>query len=90
MKTNKGIEPVEVFAGTSWQAGIVKSMLENEAIQAFFKDEMVGTLNPWWTDAGGAGPVKVMVSNLDVDKAKSIVEAYVANMNADNSATSSE
>ena len=85
MQTNKGIEPVQVFAGTSWQAGMVKSLIENEGIQAFFKDEMVGTLSPWWTSPGGVSSVKVMVSNVDFDSAKIIVEAYEANMQEDNS-----
>jgi hypothetical protein len=85
MKTNKGIEPVQVFAGTSWQAGMVKSLIENEGIQAFFKDEMVGTLSPWWTSPGGVGSVKVMVSNLDFERAKLIAESYEANMQEDNS-----
>jgi len=29
MKTDKGINPVEVFAGTAVQATLVKSLLEN-------------------------------------------------------------
>ena len=90
MKTNKEIEPVEVFAGTSWQAGMVKSLLENAAIPAFFKDEYAGTLTPWWTDAGGAGSVKVLVSNLDVDSARLIVETYIANSDTDNSTPDDE
>lgn len=90
MKSNKGILPIEVFAGTIWQAGMVKSMLENAAIQAYLKDEIIGTLNPWWTDAGGAGPVKVMVSNLDFETAKAIVEAYEKNMKEENTAPAND
>jgi len=90
MKANKGVEPVEVFAGTNWQAVMVKSLLENAAIQAFFKDEFIGTLSPWWTSPGGAGSVKVMVSNLDFDIAKPIVEAYEKNMQADDAGPANE
>lgn len=72
---------IEVFAGTTWQAGMVKSLLENSEIDAFLKDEILGTLNPWWAAPGGAGAVKVFVSNLDMEKAKSIIEDYEKNLN---------
>ena len=76
MHTDKEIEPVEIFAGTTWQAGMVKSLLEDAEIEAFLIDEIVGTLSPWYTAPGGAGSVKVVVSKLDYDKAKSVVEDY--------------
>ena len=80
MKANQDFDPVEVFSGTPWQAGMVKSLLENAEINAFLKDEIMGTLNPWWTAPGGAGAVKVFVSNLDFDKAIPIVEEYEKNL----------
>jgi hypothetical protein len=79
MKTNEEIEPVEIFSGTTWQAGMVKSLLEDAEIEAFLKDEIMGTLNPWWTAPGGAGAVSVFVSNQDYDKARLIVEEYEKN-----------
>ena len=72
---------IEVFAGTTWQAGMVKSLLENSEIDAFLKDEILGTLNPWWAAPGGTGAVKVFVSNLDEVKATSIIEDYEKNLN---------
>jgi hypothetical protein len=79
MQTDDKTILVEVFAGTPWQVGMVKSLLEDEEIDVFLKDEIVGTLSPWWTAPGGAGSVKVMVSNLDYDKAKLIVDEYEKN-----------
>lgn len=73
-------EPVEVFAGTTWHAGLLKSLLEDAEIEAFLVDEIMGTLNPWWTAPGGAGSVRVMVSVPDYEKAKAIVSEYEANM----------
>lgn len=70
---------VEVFSGTSWQAEMVKSLLENAEIKAFVKDGIMGTLNPWWTAPGGAGSVKVFVPNADFELAKQIVSEYEAN-----------
>jgi hypothetical protein len=79
MKTNNEVEPVEIFSGTIWEAELLKSLLENEEIEAFLKDEITGTLAPWYTAAGGMGSVKVIVSNLDFDKAKTIVEEFEKN-----------
>jgi len=80
MKTNDDILPVEVFEGTIWHAEMVKSLLENTEIQTFLKDEIQGTMAPWVTEPGGVGSVKVMVSTLDYDKAKSIVSEYENNI----------
>ncbi len=67
---------IEIFAGTAWQAGMVKSLLENEGIEAFLKDEIIGTLSPWWSAPGGAGAVKVIVSNADYGHAMQVIEEY--------------
>jgi hypothetical protein len=80
MKTSKEAEPIEVFSGTAWQAGMVKSLLENAEVEAFIKDGIMGTFNPWWTAPGGAGSVKVFVSEMDYDLAKGIVEEYENNL----------
>ncbi len=79
MKTNNEVEPIEIFSGTIWEAELLKSLLENEEIEAFLKDEITGTLAPWYTAAGGMGSVKVIVSTLDFDKAKTIVEEFEKN-----------
>ncbi len=76
MKPNNDIEPVEVFSGTIWDAEFVKSLLMNAEVDTFLIDENTGTLAPWYTAPGGAGSVKVIVSSLDYDKAKSIVAEY--------------
>jgi len=84
MIKNHEIEPILIFAGTAWEAGIVKSLLENAEVEAFLKDEIMGTLNPWWTAPGGAGSVKVFVSELDFEKAKLIVKDFENNIKKKN------
>ncbi len=79
MKMNQENGPIEVFAGTPWQVGMVKSLLENAEIEVFVMDEILGTLNPWWTSPGGAGPIAVFVSIKDYIKAKQIVDEYEKN-----------
>lgn len=79
MKKDKGITPVEVFAGTAVQATLVKSLLENAEIDAYLKDEFTGTLYPWHTTPGGVGAVKVFISSLDHEKARIVVDEYESN-----------
>ena len=84
MRSNKEDDPVEVFEGTTWQVAMVKSLLENAEIEPFIKDEILGTLNPWWTSPGGAGPISVFVSGIDYEKAKQIVDEYEKHLNEKN------
>jgi len=79
MKENKDITLVEVFSGKIWEAEMLKNILENEEIEAFLKDEVIGTLAPWYASSGGMGSVKVIVSSLDYDKAKHIVDEFEKN-----------
>jgi hypothetical protein len=80
MKTENDIEPVEVFAGTAVQASLVKSLLENAEIDAYLKDEFTGVLYPWHTSPGGVGAVKVLVSSVDLGKAKIVVKEFEDNL----------
>lgn len=76
MNTHKDVIPVEVFDGTQWQATMVKSLLENADIESFLKDSQMGMLAPWNVDAGGAGPVKIFVSDFDAEKAREVIAQY--------------
>ena len=75
------IKAVEVFAGNNWEAGIVKSLLENAEIDVFVQDEIRGTFAPWHTSAGGTSPIRLVVSSEDEAKAREVVSQYLANMN---------
>jgi len=77
MKTDHEIFPVEVFEGNDWEASLVKSLLDNAEIEAFIKDKRMGVLAPWNVTAGGAGSVKIFVSNLEFEKAKEVVDQYL-------------
>ncbi len=71
--------PTEVFAGTQWEAALVKSLLENAEIEAFLKDEIRGTTMPWQVTPGGINAVKVVVANKDVELARQVVNEFEAN-----------
>ncbi|MBI9059730.1 DUF2007 domain-containing protein [Labilibaculum sp. DW002] len=83
MTTKKEFDLVEIFAGSPMDAEIVKSILLDAEIDAFLKDENIGTIAPWHAAAGGAGAVKVIISSLNMDSAKLIVEDYINNLNSD-------
>jgi hypothetical protein len=75
MESNIKIVPVEVYTGILWEAEMVKNILENEGIEAFVNDEFIGTIAPFYITPG-LGSVKVVVSNLDFDKAKLVVAEF--------------
>jgi hypothetical protein len=70
---------IEIFSSTSIDAEIVKSMLKGAEIEAFLKDNNIGTLVPWYASSGGAGAVKVMISSIDYERAKLIIEQFEKN-----------
>ena len=71
-------EPVEIFNGSSWEAEMVKSLLENEGITGYLLNE-VGTVFPFEVTEMGTGAVRVMVAEADYDSAIAVVENYKAN-----------
>ena len=75
MTDKKNIVPVEIFMGIAWEAEMVKNILENEGIEAFINDEIIGTLVPFYTTPG-PGSVKVIVSSDDYEKARAIVAEF--------------
>jgi hypothetical protein len=63
---------IEIFDGDSFQAQMVKNLLENEGIESFLKDEIIAR-SPIFRPGGG---VRVMISELDYEKAKLVVIEY--------------
>lgn len=74
--TKENSTPVEVFAGTQWEAALVKSLLENAEINAYLKDEIRGTTMPWQVTPGGINAVKVVVSSDDFELAQQVVRDF--------------
>jgi len=76
MTTKKENDLIEVFAGSSIEAGIVQSMLQDAEINVFVKNENMGTIAPWQVSAGGVGAVTIVVGSKDYDEAKLIIEKF--------------
>ncbi|MCW3805905.1 DUF2007 domain-containing protein [Plebeiibacterium marinum] len=81
MKTDTGNNLVEIYSGPSVEAGIVKSYLSDSGIEAYLKDEYMGTIAPWNVSAGGANPVKIFVPDSEMEQAKKLVDEYFNHIN---------
>ena len=79
MKKKTKSSPVTVFAGNPWETGLLKSILENEGIKVFLKDEALGTLAPWYAGPGGTAAIKVVISDVDLERARPVVERFQRN-----------
>ncbi len=81
MKTNDETRAVEVFSGSIYEAEILKSLLSDNQIDAYLQDEYMGTIAPWNAAPGGVGSVKVVVSSVDLERTRPIVDAYLTRPN---------
>ena len=72
MKEEDKSKIVEVFAGSTWEAELVKSLLENNSIEAATKDGMV--VNVVLPDT--AVDVSVLVNEKDYEAAMEVVREY--------------
>lgn len=64
---------VEVFAGTLWQAEVIKGMLESNGIECTVLDETIGSvLSPY---SPSIGDVVVAVKESDSKRALEIIES---------------
>lgn len=59
---------VEVFSGSSWEAEIIKGLLESNGIRSVVKDGILGTLAPYIAPA-----VSLLVTEEDYEEAKKII-----------------
>lgn len=83
MDSNNNQTPVIVFSGSTWEAGMVKSLLEDAGVEVYLNDEIRGTHIPVIVDAGGLGAVKVLVSSNDLGLATLVVDEYKRNLGID-------
>jgi hypothetical protein len=74
---------VQAYSSDIIEAGLVQSILQSEGIAAYLKDEIMGTLMPWWTAPGGAGSVRVMVAETDLARARQVLADFESNRQKD-------
>ena len=62
-----------IYSGASFQADLLRSLLERKGIQAILKDEFLVRMVPYAVPEG----VKILVPSTDVDNARKIVEDFI-------------
>ncbi len=67
---------VELYNGNLFECTMLKNILENEGIETFIKDELIGTRSAVWSPGGG---VRLMVGDDNYEAARKIVEAFESN-----------
>ena len=75
MKKQKDSEPVLIFTGQSWEAEMLKNIMENNGIEAYINNEHIGTMLPFYTTPG-MGAVRLVVSQSDYENACNIVAEF--------------
>ncbi|MGY4539252.1 hypothetical protein ACVW0P_003686 [Mucilaginibacter sp. UYNi724] len=75
MATNNDMM-VQVYAGSFTDASEVQFLLENEGIESFIENGLMGTIAPWQVSAGGVAPVKVMISDKDMGRALELLKDF--------------
>ena len=80
MDTEDELKPVVLFTGTFWQAGMIRSLLQDANIKSYLYDGARGSYNPGWNLPGEGGSVRVIVSFRDYSQAKLIVDEYEKNL----------
>lgn len=73
MKNDNKVKAIVIYSGSPWEAGLVKSMLEDAGIMTFLKDEAMGSIAPFDVIPGGAGAVKVVIADKDEERAAEII-----------------
>jgi len=80
-KEDKSLAPWEVFEGTAWEAGLLKSILEDNDIETLIEQNMA---LPWNIVPTAGASAKVFVAYKDFEVAKSIVDEFYTNMDKEN------
>jgi hypothetical protein len=80
-KDDKDLAPYLVFEGTAWEAGLLKSILEDNDIETIIEQDMS---LPWNIIPTTGAQAKVFVAFKDLEQAKTIVDEFFTNMEKEN------
>ncbi len=78
---DKNQAPYEVFEGSAWEAGLLKSILEDNDIEAIMTEAFS---LPWNTIPTKGASAKIFVALDDLEHAREIVDEYYTNMQKEN------
>ena len=77
----KNQAPYEVFEGSAWEAGLLKSILEDNEVEAIIQQS---NSLPWNSLPLKGAAAKVFVAMKDMEKATMIVDDFYRNMQKEN------
>jgi hypothetical protein len=80
MEKYDALAPYEVFDGNTWEAGLLKSILEDNEIETILSDS---SNSPWGSFPVRSSSVKVFVAYKDLEAARLIVAEFMENMQKD-------
>ena len=86
-KEDKSLAPYEIFEGTDWEAGLLKSILEDNDIETIM--QQASSLQ-WNIMPTNATSMKVFVAEENLEQAQAIVEEFYTNMDKENETDSPE
>jgi len=78
---NKDLSPCEVFEGSAWEAGLLKSILEDNGIETIIQQAYS---LPWNTLPTKGAAAKVFVALKNLEQARTIVDEFYSNMRKEN------
>ncbi len=80
-KQDKNLAPTEVFEGSAWEAGLLKSILEDNDIETIIQEAYA---LPWNSLPVKGASAKVYVAMQDLEQAREIVDDFYSNMQKEN------
>jgi hypothetical protein len=80
-KEDKDLAPYEVFEGSAWEAGLLKSILEDNDIETYITEAYS---LPWNSLPVKGAAAKVFVALKYLVQAKAIVDEFYSNMEQEN------
>jgi hypothetical protein len=87
IKEDKDLAPYEVFEGSAWESGLLKSILEDNDIETYISQDYQ---LPWNAIPVKGAAAKVFVALKDLEQAKAIVEEFYSNMEKENTEEATE
>lgn len=81
MDTNDELATYEVYDGTAWEVGLLKSILDDNEIESIMREASFASWNMFPVRSG---TVKLFVAHRDFERARALVEEFTANMQKEN------
>lgn len=69
-------ELIVVYKGKPMDAEIVSEILNDNGIMAKMKNQLMGTIAPWYVSPGGCDPVEVEILQKNKEKALTLINEF--------------